>query len=550
MPTINFSLKDLNKLVGKKLKIAQLEDLVAYGKGELQSYDPDTDEVVVNFDDTNLPYLWSVEGIARMIKGVLGTAKGIPKLKINKSRYSIRVDKSVSKIRPYIAAFVAKGFKINDYTIKQMIQLQEKLCESYGRKRQKVAIGVYSYDAIKFPIHYKATDPESITFIPLEFRKEMTQQEILEEHPKGREYAWILKDFKKYPILIDSNDRVLSFPPIINSNESGKIEPGNDSLFVEVTGTDLDSVNLSLNILAQAFFERGFKIFSVDVKYPHKKITTPHQFNESIRIKKEQIKKLVGLDLKNTVIKRILEKAGYNFNNYRVKIPPYRKDILHPVDVIEDIAIMYGYDRIEEAPLVSYTIGATSTLVKFIDKVREIVVGLGFQEVMSPILTNKLFLYDRMNITAFGTVEIQDCVSETYSVVRTWLLPTLLEVLSKNKHASYPQKIFEQGLITVKKKEPVDYERIAVVSAHDTADYTEIKQILDYLFRSLGVKYEIEETEHGSFIEGRVGRVIVNGVKVAYLGEISPIVLENWQLEVPAVGLELNLTALFDAVKK
>ncbi len=547
MPTITFSLEDLQHLVGKKLTIEDVSEFAHYGKGDFEGYDKETDEVKIDFGDTNLPYLWSVEGFARLIKLIIGKQTGIPKLKIERGGYKVIVDNSVNKIRPYIASFVAKGHKIDDYLIKQMIQLQEKLCENYGRRRQKIAIGVYQYKKIKFPVHYKATNPESIKFVPLDFKKEMSQQEILEEHPKGREYAWILEGVKKYPILLDNNDEVLSFPPIINSAITGKVEEGDEELFFEVTGTELDSTLLAANIFAQALYDRGFKIYSVDIKYANKKITTPLLFNETIKIDSTEVKKLIGLELKDAELRILLGKAGYDVDKNKIVIPHYRNDILHPVDVIEDVAIMYGYDKIKEEPLRSYTVGSTSGIVKSIDKIRDVIVGLGYQEIMSPILTNKSILYNNMNIADFGTVEIDNFMSETYSVVRSWLLPLLMDVLSKNKHVEYPQKIFEQGLVTVREGENiVDHERIAVVSANEKADYTEVKQVLDYLLRMLNIEYTIEEVEHDSFIKGRVGRVVVNGKKVAFIGEISPKVLVNLGIEIPVVGFELNLSELFE----
>jgi len=543
MPTINFSLKDMENLVGEKLKIEQLEKYLEYGKGEFDSYDEETDEVSVSLDDTNLPYLWSAEGISRLIKGILN--KKIEKLKVKKSNYEVIVDESVKKIRPGIVAFVAKGKKVDDYLLKQIIQLQEKLCEGYGRKRKNIAIGIYSYKKIKFPVHYKATDPESIKFIPLDFQKEMTQQEILEEHPKGIEYKDLLKGCKKYPILVDDNEQVLSFPPIINSAITGKVEEGESELLFEATGYELDSLNLAANIFAYALFDRGFEIYSVEIK-DKKNVITPFEFNEKVKISNKQIKDLLGLELKEKEIKNLLKKANYEFNNYNVKIPDYRKDILHAVDVIEDLAIMYGYDKIKSEPLKTYTQGKTKEIVNFVNKIRELCIGNGFQEVFSPILSNKEILYEKMNIKDFGTIEIQDYMSETYSVVRSWLIPILFEVLSKNKHVEYPQKIFEQGLVTVRKNdEAIDYERLAIVSAHDKANYTEMKQVLDYLLRMMNLDYSIEETEHDSFISGRVGRVIVNGKKVAFIGEINPKCLENFEIEMPVVALELNLSELF-----
>jgi phenylalanyl-tRNA synthetase beta chain len=548
MPTIIFSLEDLSRLVGKKLTIRQVENLVEYGKGELKSYDEKLNEANVNFDDTNLPYLWSVEGVARLIRGILGLRQ--KPLNAKDSSYKIIVDRNVKAVRPFIGAFVAKGHKIDDYLIKQMIQFQEKFCEAYGRKRQKVAIGVYSFEKIKFPVHYKAVDPESVEFVPLEYKKKMTQQEILEEHPKGREYSWILKGCKKYPILVDDKGSVLSFPPIINSNESGKIEIGNENLFVEVTGTDMEAVNLAMNIFASAFSDRGFDIYKVAAVYPDRTVKTPFPFRNRMKISRQQVLGLLGIDLTDSQIKSLCTKAGYGFSNYVADVPDYRLDIMHAVDVIEDIGIMYGYDRIMEKPLSSYTAGATSKTVNFIDTVREIIVGLGFQEIMSPILTNKENLFRKMNIPESDIVEIEAYMSETYSAVRNWLLPVLMEVLAKNKHAEYPQRVFEQGLVTVNKNGKLtDYERVAAAIASNDADFTKIKQAFDFMMKGLGYEYEIKEAEHKSFIQGRVGGVSVNGKEVAYIGEISPEVLVKWGIEVPVVGFELNLSELMESKK-
>ncbi len=551
MPTITFSLKDLQHLVGKKLTIEEVQELAHYGKGDFESYDKEADEVKIDFGDTNLPYLWSVEGFARLIRGILEIEKGIPKIKVNKGSYNIIVDKSVLKYRPYIACFIAKGHKVDDYLIKQLVQLQEKFCETYGRRRQKVSIGLYSYKRLAFPVHYKAADPLSIEFVPLDFKAKMNLKEILAEHPKGKEYAWVLEGFEKYPILIDDKNEVLSLVPIINSNFTGKIEIGDDSMLFEATGTDEEAVGLAANIFAYALFERGFEVYSAEVKYPDKKVILPDLKSECITIKNEQIKNLFGLELKENEIKHLLEKAQYNFENYKVQIPPYRRDILHPYDVVEDIGIMYGYGKIQESQLTTFTRGSMSGLNEFIDKVREIVVGIGYQEIMSPILTNKEFLHKKMNIEYLDAVEIEDYMSETYSVVRSWIIPNLMEVFSKYKHVEFPQRIFEEGLVNIRKSDGViEYNRIAIATSHDKTNYTEIRQILDYIIKCFGLHYDIEEAEHRSFIEGRVGRAIVKGKKVAYLGEINPAVLAEWGLEMPVAALELNLSELFEVVEK
>lgn len=551
MPTITFSFKDLQHLIGKKITIEEVQELAHYGKGDFESYDTETDEIKIDFGDTNLPYLWSVEGFARLIKGILGIQKGIPQIKVNKGAYNVIVDRSVIKYRPFIACFAAKGRKIDDYLIKQAVQLQEKFCEGYGRRRQKVSIGLYSCKRITFPVHYKAVDPLSMEFVPLEFKARMNLKEVLAEHPKGKEYAWILDSFEKYPVLIDDKNEALSFIPIINSNFTGRLEIGDENIFFEATGTDEEAVNLASSIFAYALYDRGFKIYSAEIKYPGRNALSPHLASESVAINNGQIKRLFGLELKETEVKHLLEKAQFNFDGYKVKVPPYRADILHPYDVIEDIGIMYGFDKIKESPLKTFTIGSALKLNDFIDKAREIAVGLGYQEVMSPILTNKDFLYKKMNIDDSGTIEIEDYMSETYSAVRSWLLPNLMEVFSKNKHVEFPQKIFEEGLVNARKGDEIaEHSRIAVAVSHENANYTDIRQVLDLIMKLFGLSYDIEESEHNSFIEGRCGRAIVKGKKVAYLGEISPEVLTRWGLEMPVAALELNLSELFEVVGK
>ncbi len=550
MPTISFNYGDFQKLLGKKMALKQFEELAAlYAKAEVEGYDGKTGEVRVELDDTNLPYLWCVEGLARLFRGATGKQKGLQKTNALKSNYRIIVDKSVRKIRPYIATFVAEGKLIDENLLEQLIQLQEKFCEGYGRKRQKVSIGLYSHKKIKFPVHYKAAEPDSVSFAPLEMSGKLTLAQILEKHPKGKQYGWILKDFDRYPLLVDSNNEVLSLVPIINSNLTGKLVVGDSEMLFEATGTDFESVNLAANIFAQNLQERGFRIFEVVVEDGSKKMKMPFSFNEKIKLKKEDVKALTGLEMPESRIRQLLEKAGYGVSGSTVSVPDYRRDVLHEFDVIEDIAIMHGFNNIESSPMKSYTTGSSLEMAKFADRAREIAIGLGFQEIMSPILSNKEILYEKMNAEDSGTIELENPMSETYAAVRSWLIPIMMEVLSKNKHVDYPQKIFEQGIASARKNSKIkENEKIAFAISHSKADFTEMKQALDAVMSSVGVKYTTEEIEHGSFVKGRSGEIKVNGRQVAIIGEISPEVLAKWGLEMPVAALEINLSELMKTI--
>ncbi len=583
MPTIMFSYKDFQQLLGRKLEIDKFEELLLlYAKAEVESYDKRTGEIAVKLDDTNLPYLWCPEGLARFFKGILGHTKGISQLKANSSNYKIAVDDSVKNVRPYITAFVAKGAKLDDYLLKQLVQLQEKFCEGYGRKRQKVSIGLYSYKRISFPVHYKAVAPASVKFVPLEFDRKLNLNEILVQHPKGQQYGWILKGFSNYPLLLDSKGEILSFPPIINSNFTGKLEANDSELLFEATGTDEESINLAASIFAQNLQERGFSIYSVTVSYKGRTVIAPATNKERVKISAKEVEELIGLKLKELEIKSLLLKVGYDVVDGHAVVPPYRADIMHPVDVIEDVAIAYGFDRIAEEPLASYTVGAKDKSINTINSLRKAAVGMGFQEVFSHILTDKNSMIGGIGIdekTAVAEaekriVELDNLMSETYSAVRNSLLPQLLDVLSKNKHADYPQKIFEEGIVVSRQgAKVIEAHSIALVSAHAKADFTEQKQHLTALLTAAGAKFTIQPAEHPAFLKGRAGTIVVGKTQigssrksavadcavlpkqdlrlgpvagkvtwkiVGVIGEISPAVLAKWGIEMPAAAIELN----------
>ena len=544
MPTISFSFKDLQRMLKKKISVKEISGLLEFCKAEMESYDEREDVMTVSLQDTNLPYLWSVEGIARLLKGILGIEKGLPEINLKKGGYVVNVDKSIKNIRPYLFALVAKNGKIDDYFLKQIIQLQEKICESYGRRRKTISIGIYSYKNIQFPVFYKAVDPASVSFVPLESTERLNLSQILQMHPKGREYAWILEGFEKYPIFMDSKNEVLSFPPIINSNFLGKVVEGDTDLFIEITGTDFETTRLANNIFAHALHDRGFDIYTVAVNYPERKVTCPDNGGDKIKITREQIEKLIGVETSEKEIKQNLEKARYCFEKGTVKIPSYRKDILHWVDVAEDFAIMHGYGKIKPLPLTSYTTGRTFEITGFANKLRELLVGLGYQEIYSPILNSKNTLSKKTLTDPKTIVEIENPMSEIYSALRNWLTPVMLEVFGKNKHVEYPQKIFEQGIVTVKDKGTADYEVLACATCHKSAGFTEIKQVLEAAFGYLGIAFAVQGTEHPSFISGRAGKIVIKNREVGIIGEISPEVLSNFEISYPVSSFEINLTEL------
>ncbi len=224
MPTIDIDYSELQRLLKVELNgdMDKLDDILSYVKAEVKGYDQKENAVTVEFKDTNRPDLWSIEGLSRALQGYLGQEKGIKHYSIGKSTVEVKVDAKIFGIRPYICCAVVKDIHLSDEIIKGIMHLQEKLDQTNGRNRQKTSIGIYNLDLIKPPILYTAVEPSEVSFVPLGFTEKMNLDEVLEKHPKGQEYGHIVKRNPLYPMLYDSEGKVLSFPPIINSNDLGK----------------------------------------------------------------------------------------------------------------------------------------------------------------------------------------------------------------------------------------------------------------------------------------------------------------------------------------
>ncbi len=550
MPTININRKVFENLVGKKLPAEKLKDRISLLGTDLETINEK--EIIVEIFP-NRPDMLSVQGFARAFSSFIGVKTGLRHFKVEHSNQKMIVDKSVSNVRPYTACAIVKDMHFNDEKIKEVIDVQEKLHITYGRHRKKVAIGIYPFEKIKTPIRFLAQDPKDIVFQPLESNKKMNALEILEKHPAGRDYGHLLEGMKKFPVFRDANNEVLSVPPIINSHKTGKINEKTKDVFIECSGFDFNVLQKCLNMIVVAMAEMGGKIYSMELTYGNKKFTTPDLSPEKMKADIKYINRLIGLNLKEHEIKKLFERMGYGYKNKKVLIPAYRADIIHQVDLAEDIAIAHGYENFKSLIPNVATIGQENNFEVFKNKISDLLVGLDFIEASTYNLSNEEFQSKRMEVE-IGSIELLNSISLEYNVLRSWVLPSLMEILGNNKHHEYPQKIFTIGTIFKKNNKfetnIEENERIAAAIISEKTDYTEIRQILDYLLRSLDLNYEIIEADQGSFIKGRVGRVVVKGNKVAYIGEISPKVIKNWDLEMPITSFELNLTELYKVMNK
>ena len=556
MPTIDISLKDLSKLVGKEITLENFEpEALLWIKGEIDGIDGDN--IKIDCKESNRPDLWSTEGIARAVSPFYTKERGIRKYNVEDSDVYLHVDRSVDKIRPYISAAIIEDITITDDLIKQLIQIQEKVTTTFGRKRKVAAIGIYDFDKMTPPITYKAFKPTELKFIPLGFTKEMTLKDILIHHPKGQEFAHLLTDFDKYPIVIDNKDIVASMPPVINSESTGKVTEKTKNLFIEVTGINLDDTQVALNIVVCALADRGGKIKTVLVDYGEKHLRTPDFTPKRIKVKFTEIEKITGIKFSLKELKDLLEKQQYEVKKAKdcleVEYPSYRQDIMHPVDVIEDILISYGYNKVTPILANLATTGEISPIEEFCEDIRELIPGFGAQELLNFTLTNKEILFRKMNLKEENCIEIANPVSNKWTNLRNAIIPSLMDFLEHNTSQEYPQQVYEVGDIVIindRSETKTDTRKhLAWALADKEANFTKAKQIITYILTGLNIDFQIEEESNDSFITGRCARIIANKKVLGYFGEIHPKVLQNFSIEFPICALELDITELFTLKK-
>jgi len=555
MPTIDIKKKDLDALIGKKLSVEALEKHLMLAKAELKEHDAATDGMKVELSDSNRPDLWSAEGVARQIRIYLA---GKPEEQSfyrpgRKATRIIRVDKGLQKVRPYIAACTAQGLRMNNDVLTQMIQSQDKLAEIFGRKRSTVSIGIYELDRIAFPVDYRLAAPDEVSFTPLGMEKKLTLGKIIEKHPKGIQYGGIVKPFPKYPVLTDSMGHVLSFPPIINSAEIGEVKTTTRNVLVEVTGTDQRMVSLTLNILATDLYDRGADIDPVLVMHPYatelgKNVTFPVDASSPFKLAHQRFSEALGEEVPVADLKRRLEAYGHRVKATKgmltITAPPYRDDIMHAVDMVEDYAVSRGYDSFEAVMPRESTVGGLSRIELLSDSARGHMVGAGFQELVSNILCSREELADALAPGA-GLVEVDNVMSLAYSVLRHSLLPSLLNVEAASSKAFYPHRTFEAGEVAIPDRTENLGSRtdlhLGALLSHPAANFSEMHSTLDVLLYYLGIEYRLEPAEHPLFLAGRCGKVVAGSGEIGFIGEVKPEVLERRQITMPCAAFEIDL---------
>ena len=540
MPVVELNYNRLQKLVGGKSNKKKIIDSLPFLGLDIEGQ---TDSEIRIEYSPNRPDYSTDYGIAIGLQGLLGIKKGTVNLKIkNKGNYQIKVDSSVSSIRPYVTGIVAKNGSIDDHSLKQLIVMQEDLHFGIGRRRKKSSIGIHDLDTISFPLKYTTTNRKH-KFIPLNSQKESSIDEILKNSDVGKDYSYILGNSSKVPLIVDSQDNTVSFPPIINAAVT-TVTTKTKNLFVEVTGLNKDDVEDTLSVVATILQTAGFELQTV--KISGAKNSTPQFKSKKLKIDKELVSKTLGLDISPNTIVTSLKKsrldASIKGKKIECTIPRYRFDIFGPMDLIEEVALGYGIENIEPILSPSQTLGEKHPTSNKLQSISSIMTGLGFMEGLNSSLTSKRILYDDTKRDSSSLISVLDSKSLEHTILRDSLLPGLIDSLAKNIHESYPQKLFEIGTIFNKTSSVSEEIHLCAVSSHKDANFSEIKSVLQSVIQLMHQKTcDTKTTTNPTFEKGHVANVLVDGKTIGTIGEISQSTKDSFKLREPVVAFEIKL---------
>ena len=570
-------------LLEQEISTAALEKILVYAKAELDEYNEATDEIKFELNDTNRPDLWSAAGLARQLRSILGKNTSYSFFSTVEKPCSfdnrtVHVSAQLQKIRPFIVGFEAHGMVISDAILQEIIHLQERLTWNYGRKRKSIAMGIYPASKIQYPLKYYAADPTTTAFVPLGMDSMHTLNEILQNHPKGQEFGALLQEHTRYPCIIDAHQKILSMPPIINSQDMGSVSIGDTHLFVELTGDNLEHLHTANNIVACDLCDMGFKIRPIKTVYESaetvdmsvtdsaraetpRSCVTPYNFHHTHYAHIDHIHRVLGSTLTKKQISTSITKLGMDCEivNDRVNVTPvpWRNDYLHAVDIIEDVMIGMGIDYFTPVPISDFTVGRLLPIETVSRRIVRIMIGLGFQEMIHNYLISKEDFIDKMYPVAErqsvlnAGIQVANPRSENHNFLRNSILPSLLHSCSVSAQAILPHKIFEIGKIAIKDSDDnygsKTIDMLGIICSSTDAHFTLINEQVSALMYYLDIEYHITESTDSRFIAGRAAAVCRGNDIIGVMGEINPYILANWNIQAPTIACEIHVSSLLNS---
>lgn len=579
MPTITLNhsmMKRIQELNGAVHDGPILTDLLPDMGCPVESNNGDEIEIEV-FPDR--PDLLSHETMAKAIRAFIGVGSPENKVEVSKGDFCIEVDQSLGGIRPIIMGAIVRSVNTGnsplerDLFIQSLMDHQEKLHMTLGRKRSFSSIGVHDLSRLSPPFRYVSVTKD-FSFTPLASEKEMSISEVLSSHPKGMEYSSLMEGLDSFPIILDSNDMVISFPPVINGSHTTVNEDTTD-FFIDVTGFDERSCEACLLLICLSLSELGGAVESVEITgWDGKVNTTPNFENRNHRVPNRLIEKILGVSLSDERISEAINRMGGKLIESRTttegserqerwadcvvgerehvfSMPRWRSDIMHPIDIVEDIAIGLGYGNLPEV-LSSIHIDSTPLASANLHRrIRMSMRGVGLQEIQSLTLSNERDQFEKTNWNPVSKVTtISNPISVDHTLLRQFIFPSLMNILASNRHHELPQKVYELGEVV---HDGENKSRMSWACAELGAGFSAAKGIVQSLLRDLGadnssVSFREVMDGSGPWIVGRGAKVFIGDIEIGEFGEVSPDVIQSFGIRTPVHGGEFDVGIISDSI--
>lgn len=544
MPVLHLPPERLIDGLEEPVDEATLEESLAMMGCVPEGTDGDEWEIEV-FPDR--PDLLSGEHLARALRAYLGQSPGLDAYRVEEPGPSLTVDPSVEPVRGVIVGGHATGLDLDEASLTGLMDLQEDLHWGLGARRRKVSVGLHDASELQPPYTYEAVDPDEVSFVPLRGRDEMTMRRMIKEVDKGVEYAHLVEDHERWPLIVDDEGQVLSFPPIINGTVTTVTEATED-VFVDVTGTDARACRQVLNIVMTQLAELGADLGAIEVHRPDARQVTPDLSPSEHRLTLERARELLGIEFTGedaaTALGRMGHDARVDGDALAVDVGAWRADVLHPVDLVEDVAVGLGYDRFSGVQPRAVTFGQAGERETLDEQVRRALTGLGYLECMTLTLTSREEQTDRVGADE-PLVAVANPVSGKQAVLRRRMLPGLLTLAADNTHRDLPQRLFEVGDVVHPREgdAPANRHRVAGLLVASEASFTTIKAHVEALLRGLEIAADEQAAQAPGLLDGRTAELVdrEDGSRVGVYGEVAPETLERFDLEVPCAGFELAL---------
>lgn len=540
MPTVRVNKKIIEDLLGRRVDSEEFANLIFNFKGEIISEKGEIYELELN---TDRPDIMSSAGLAAAFRKYLDMERGFtPPTTSHKFSLRIEYDK-VSKVRPYISIYHVSGVRLDKHRLDDLIEYQELLHRSLSRERRKFAIGIHDASALSGrELVYTGEAPEKIAFRPLNCTEIMTLDAVLRETPQGRSYGHLLDGFDIYPVLRTSDGEILSLPPVVNSALT-EVKESTSEVLIDVTGESLDTTKAVAQMLSLALVQYGK---SADVVPTKEMSGNVQQEWREVNLDISYTRRLLGVDVSLEDVRKYLGKAGYNTmprdDGFLVAVPLSRMDVLHSVDLIEDIAIMYGYNKIGPVtPSAVGSQGSLSPLTLTMRSARDSLSSLGFIEVNNLMLSSEFEMVD-FAIGFTTALEIANPWSADLKFIRTLLTPKLLSVLVRNQTKPKPIRIFEIGPVCSANAGTYwQGVNVAALICDNSAPVHTMLEVFEQFGLDLGINPEFTRAELGFLISGRAAEITKDGKNIGFIGEINPDILRRRRIDYPASVFEMTI---------